>query len=252
MSWPLFSNRRNLFLNSPRTPGPLGQNDAADPDCDRSIKGPTPGSLGMNDYADPAHLLDGELPEALVVKQRTSGKVPMPVEDICKGYIKDPAKVANCNEFLQAVAAKVGSEWGVNLTEAFAGNADSIRTRFGTRPFVFIGPYPDKATEFANAGQFVVGGLTHAEMTYIDKNKKPHIATMGHVVVVVPGGPSSSGNVTLTDGTFQPVRGGYPYCYQGAARKAFRFKERTQVDVVFPATLLNKVEYAYIDIQKKQ
>jgi len=41
--------------------------------------------------------------------------MPMAVEDICKLYAKDPAKVANCNEFLQAVAGKVGAENGLDL-----------------------------------------------------------------------------------------------------------------------------------------
>lgn len=184
-----------------------------------------------------------------------SNRMPTSVEDICKLYVKDPAKVANCNGFIQAVAAKVGTEWGMDLTAAFAGNADSIRTQFGSpngsAPFIYIGPFPDKATRFANAGQFVVGGLTSTEMTYVGRDKKKRVATMGHIVVVAPGGPSAPGKVTLANGVEQPVRGGYPYCYQGAAHEIYRFASRTQVDVVFPAMLLNKVLYAYIDIQRK-
>lgn len=162
-----------------------------------------------------------------------------------------------CNEFIQAVAAKVGAEWGVNLSDAFAGNANLIRGRFGSQndtkaPFIYIGPYPDKATQYANDGQFVVGGLTSTEMTYVGRDKKQRTATMGHVVVVTPGGPSKPCIVTLTNGTAQPARGGYPYCYQGAAHEIYRFTDRTQVDVVFPSMLLNKVLYAYIDIQSKK
>src|SRR5580765_2594037 len=149
--------------------------------------------------------------------------MPMTVEDICKIYVKDPAKISNCNEFLQAVAAKVGSEYRLDLKGAFAGNANAIRGRFtnemSAAPFVFIGRFPDKATQFALDGQFVVGGLTQDEMTYVGRDRKEHKASMGHVVVVVPGGPSKSGTVKLADGTFQPVRGGYPYCYQGAAHE---------------------------------
>jgi hypothetical protein len=183
--------------------------------------------------------------------------MPMGVEDICKVYVKDPTKVANCNEFLQAVAAKVGSEYGLDLKDAFEGNANKIRGRFNGEkstnpPFIYIGPFRDKATQYANDGQFVVGGLTQAEMTYIGRDTKEHKATMGHVVVVVPGGPSKSGTITLADGTSQAVRGGHPYCYQGAAHEMYRFKERTQVDAVFPALLLNNVIYAYIDIKKKR
>jgi hypothetical protein len=180
--------------------------------------------------------------------------MPIAVEVICKLYVKDSAKIANCNEFLQAVAGKVATEYGLDLTEAFAGNANLIRGRFSEKstkpPFIYIGPFPDKATQYAADGQFVVGGLTQTEMTYIGRDTKEHKATMGHVVVVVPGGPSKPGTVKLTDGTLMPVRGGYPYCYQGAAHEIYRFKERTQVDAVFPALLLGRVIYAYIEIQK--
>jgi hypothetical protein len=183
--------------------------------------------------------------------------VPMTVEDICKLYVKDVAKVANCNQFLQAVAGKVGTEYGLGLNAAFVGNANVIRGRFSSEkstnpPFIYIGPLPDEATQYATDGQFVVGGLTQTEMTYVGKDSKEHKATMGHVVVVVPGGPSKPGTVKLGDGTSQPVRGGYPYCYQGAAHEIYRFKERTQVDAVFPGLLLDKVIYAYIDIKKKK
>src|ERR1017187_3968696 len=41
------------YAVSPRTPGPLGHKDAADPDRPGSLKGDTPGSLGINDHADP-------------------------------------------------------------------------------------------------------------------------------------------------------------------------------------------------------
>jgi hypothetical protein len=113
-------------------------------------------------------------------------------------------------------------------------------------------PCPDKATQYATDGQFVIGGLTQTEMTYVGRDQKEHKATMGHVVVVVPGGPSKPSQVKLTDGTLQPVRGGYPYCYQGAAHALYRFTERTQVDAVFPGLLLTKVIYAYIEITKSK
>jgi hypothetical protein len=183
--------------------------------------------------------------------------VPMGVEDICKLYVTDPAKVANCNQFLQAVAAKVGSEYGLDLKDAFDGNANAIRGHFSTEkgtvpPFIYIGPFKDRATQFANDGQFVVGGLTQGEMIYIGRDKKEHKATMGHVVVVAPGGPSKAGTITLADGSQMAVRGGYPYCYQGAAHEIYRIMDRTQVDAMFPALLLEKVIYAYIDLKKKK
>jgi hypothetical protein len=46
------------------------------------------------------------------------------------------------------------------------------------------------------------------------------------------------------------VRGGYPYCYQGAHVERFRFQEMTQVDAVFPSLLLTKVIYGYIELAK--
>jgi len=73
---------------------------------------------------------------------------------------------------------------------------------------------------------------------------------MGHVVVVVPGGPSEPCHVRLTNGKEQAARGGYPYCYQGAAHEVYRFSERTQVDAVFPSLLLDKVIYAYVPLKK--
>lgn len=53
MSRPPGSQGKNPFLASPRTPGPLGQNDAADPDTPDWFLGDTPGPTGLNDYADP-------------------------------------------------------------------------------------------------------------------------------------------------------------------------------------------------------
>jgi hypothetical protein len=49
---------RQLLLNSrpSRTPGPLGINDAADPNVE-AIRGDTPGTLGVNDGADPNTVL---------------------------------------------------------------------------------------------------------------------------------------------------------------------------------------------------
>ena len=93
----------------------------------------------------------------------------------------------------------------------------------------------------------MVGGLTQTEMTYIGRDTKEHKAKMGHVAVVVPGGPSKPGSVKLADGTLMPVRGGYPYCHQGAAHEIYRFKERTQVDAVFPALLLGRVAWLETD-----
>jgi hypothetical protein len=177
------------------------------------------------------------------------------VEEICQQFVKDTKLVASCNEFLQSVAAEVGREYNVkDIATAFSGNANAIRSRFSSadgtqKPFIYIGTNPTLATKYADAGQFVVGGLTSTEMTYTGRDKREHKASMGHVVVVAPGGPSKPCHIKLMNGVDQAVRGGYPYCYQGAAHEIYRFTERTQVDAVFPALLLNKVIYAYIAIK---
>src|SRR5262245_46975049 len=118
------------------------------------------------------------------------------VEEICGDLVKDSKLVANCNDFLLAVATKVASEYKrPDITNVFLGKADTIRARFNDKgsavaPFVFIGTDPTMATQRATDGQFVVGGLLSTEMTYIGRDNKQRTATMGHVVVVVPGGPS--------------------------------------------------------------
>ena len=177
------------------------------------------------------------------------------VEALCEQLIKDSKLVANCNEFVQAVARKVAADHNrPEITAAFLGNADAIRGRFSTAgttaaPFTYIGTAPDLATKHAADGHFVVGGLTSTEMTYIGRDKKQRVATMGHVVVVVPGGPSKARHIKLANGIEQPARGGYPYCYQGAANAAFRLAQKLSVDVVFPSLLLDKVVYAYITLK---
>jgi hypothetical protein len=45
----------NPFQASPRTPGPLGHKDAADPSTPESFVGDTPGPLGHGDYGDPEY-----------------------------------------------------------------------------------------------------------------------------------------------------------------------------------------------------
>ena len=50
------------FQLSPRTPGPLGHNDAADPYAPDALLGDTPGSLGVNDLA--ASLASAKPPKA--------------------------------------------------------------------------------------------------------------------------------------------------------------------------------------------
>src|SRR5262252_6167128 len=94
------------------------------------------------------------------------------IQEICQDVLKAPGMVASCNGFIQEVAKRVETQYGLSLGDAFDGNADKIRSRFSTEkdtkdPFHFIGPYPGKATQYATDGQFVIGGLTSVEMTYV-------------------------------------------------------------------------------------
>lgn len=45
--------RRDPFQRPTLTPGPLGRNDAASPDTQRTLVGDTPGPLGIKDHATP-------------------------------------------------------------------------------------------------------------------------------------------------------------------------------------------------------
>jgi len=164
------------------------------------------------------------------------------VETTCKETIAKPGMSSGCNTFVQAVAKEYGKE------DAVAGNADQIRMKLNDPPFKAIGKNPQMATSYAVQGKLVIGGLSKTEATWKDKGGHDHTATMGHVVVVVPGGPSLRLTITLQNGKTQECRGGYPYCYQGAANPPYRFLSRTQVDAVFPSHVLNDVYYAYLDI----
>jgi hypothetical protein len=170
----------------------------------------------------------------------------MAIETISAQFVMDDLVVADCNKFVQAVAGKVATEYQIGLSEAFAGNADAIRNRFSESPFIPIGKDKALATKLANEGQLVLGGLNTHEMKLYEPK-----ATMGHVVVIAPGGPSKAiSEVKLKNGKTQAARGGYPYCYQGAHLSQYRFKEKTQVDVVFPSRSLEHINYAYVDIKK--
>jgi len=124
--------------------------------------------------------------------------------------------------------------------------------RFGSTnakaPFHYIGPDKTLAMKYADQGYLVLGGLTKSQMNL---NKKPstHPATMGHVVIIAPGGPAPARkNVKLANGHTQDLRGDYPYCYQGAHYSAYQFTEKTQVSCVFPKDHLDDIVYGYVDV----
>jgi hypothetical protein len=172
------------------------------------------------------------------------------IEQACADAVDHENLLASCNGFVYAIV----SEFAPGAIEPGA-NADGIvsnKLLKGGDQWVPIGQNPDDATAKAAEGNLVLGGLTSAEMTYKDMKKREHKASMGHVVVVVGGGPSKPITLMLMDGkTAQACRGGYPYCFQGAAHSLWRFKGKTQVDAVFPGVLLSKVHYAYIKLASK-
>jgi hypothetical protein len=170
------------------------------------------------------------------------------VVQVCEDFLDHSALLRDCSGFVSAVAKEFG------YADVVRGDANGLRAKFGSEattklPLRFIGKNPDLATEYAGKGHLVIGGLTSSEMIYKDRSGKEHKASMGHVVVVAPGGPSKPGKVTLADGREQPVRGGYPYCYQGAANSPYRLKARTQVDLVFPSVCLKDVIYAWLEVK---
>lgn len=171
------------------------------------------------------------------------------VTQVCEDSLDHPELLQGCNLFVIAVAKEFG------YGDVVVGNADAIRGKFNSEsgtalPFIYIGKNPDLATQLANEGHLVIGGLTKSEMKYKDKGGHEHAASMGHVVIVAPGGPSRPGTVKLADGREQATRGGYPYCFQGAAHAPYRIKARTQVDLVFPSALLKEVVYAYLKVPR--
>lgn len=172
------------------------------------------------------------------------------VVQVCQACLNSPELLKGCNLFVIAVAKEFG------YGDIIRGNADAIRSLYLSAvttkpPLIYLGKEPALATQMANEGHLVIGALNRNEMTYKDKSGILRVASMGHVVIIAPGGPSKPRVVTLLDGRQQPTRGGYPFCYQGAAYAPYRLKERTQVDLVFPAVLLKEVVYAYLKVPKK-
>lgn len=156
------------------------------------------------------------------------------VEEVCKKVVEEQESREACNKFVEAVAKEFGRE------NACKGLADEIlaRMRSSADGFVLIGPHPSDATKRATQGKLVLGGLSSTEMN--DKN--------GHIVVIVPGGPSQRTKIYLCDNQERHCRGGYPYCYHGTMKPNIRFRHRTQVDAVFPKEKLDKIVYAYLDV----
>ena len=174
------------------------------------------------------------------------------VEDACNACVRIEANVSDCNLFVLAVANALG------VGNFFKGlKSDNIIARFNNPdakpPFHYIGTDKGLAMRYADQGHFVLGGLTSEQMNgKVDGKAPAHMATMGHVVVITPGGAAPAKEIKLVTGPVQSARGGYPYCYQGAHNKIYRFTERTQVSCVFPKRHLDEIVYAYVDLPDAQ
>jgi hypothetical protein len=166
------------------------------------------------------------------------------ISQVCEECLNNAELLKGCNLFVQSVC----STFGYGYLFSKDDNADAIIAKFSQKPFHWIGKDPDKATDCANTGSLVLGGLTKAGMTYKNKLGVKIDASMGHVVVVAPGGPSIAGKLKLANGQTQDMRGGYPYCYGGAAIPKYRIKSKLQVDAVFPSVVLQDVIYAYLNV----
>lgn len=170
------------------------------------------------------------------------------VEEACKNFVKSKENVSNCNIFVIKVADALG------VGNFFSGlNADMMVAKFSNpnsrAPFHYIGKTKNLAMQYADRGYFILGGLTKGQMN-VNKNPASHQATMGHVVIVAPGGPAPATKVKLANGVMQPARGGYPYCYQGAHDSAYQFTDKTQVSCVFSKNHLDDIVYGYVDVAK--
>lgn len=127
------------------------------------------------------------------------------------------AAKADCNQFVRAVANRVGI--------SLSGNADQILSDITKGQWVDHGTDGVAASVAAQAGHLVIGGLTSTELN--DEH--------GHVVVVVqPTGPLG--------------RGKYPYAYWGSLNPAIRDNggKGLTVNYSFIDGVRDKVHYASI------
>ena len=72
---------QNPFLLSSQTPGPIGQNDAANPFSPPNLFGPTPGTLGSNDFA--AHVASPQ-PKKKAAKPRKKTDSVLAAFQVCQ------------------------------------------------------------------------------------------------------------------------------------------------------------------------
>lgn len=163
-------------------------------------------------------------PDAIKVVLTTAETAPIydttsatDITAICKQ--EWTAAKADCNQFVRAVANRVG----VSLS----GNADQILSDITKGQWIDHGVDGVAASVAAQAGHLVIGGLTSTELS--DQH--------GHVVVVVPPtGPLGKGK--------------YPYAYWGSLNPAIRENggKGLTVNYSFAEGIRDKVHYASIAI----
>ncbi len=167
------------------------------------------------------------------------------VEQVCQDYLEHPELLKGCNLFVQAVCANFEYDKLFNKGD----NADAMIAKFRAAPFHDLGTDKKAAADKAAEGQLVLGGLTLANMK-AGSDPKKKAPTMGHVVVIAPGGLCPPSTFTRADGVDQDAAGGYPYCYGGAAMEIYRVKEKVTISFVMPKTSRDKTQYAWLDVPR--
>lgn len=175
---------------------------------------------------------------AVVASRRT-------ITQVCEDLLDHPEVLKGCNLFVQQVC----TEFGHGSLFSKSDNADAMIAKFGQTPFTDLGTDKDKATQYADQGYLVLGGLTLASMLAALPEESQRRPTMGHVVVIAPGGPCKAAVYKLADGTTQPAAAGYPYCYGGAAIPKYRIKEKVTISLVMPKLSRDKTQYAYLNVK---
>jgi hypothetical protein len=152
------------------------------------------------------------------------------IEKICEETAKTEA-INACNSFIQKVASRLWPNGRYPAT--LAGRANDILAQLqASASFFSLGNAHEAATEHAEGGYFVLGGV---------------IDTTGHIFVVVPGGPSLKGIDTpwLNRQTQQPFpsRGGMPLAFNGSTNPRLRIPRKFGVDLMFSPSKFSEIRY---------
>ena len=167
------------------------------------------------------------------------------VEQVCKDYLGHPELLKGCNLFVQAVCGAFG--YGTLFSKG--DNADAMIAKLNSPPFHNLKTDKKAAADQADKGMLVLGGLTLADMKAATPSghRQP---TMGHIVVIAPGGLCRPTTFKLANGDPWEAAGGYPYCYGGAAQAVYRIAAKLTISCVMPRASRDKTQYAWLDIPK--